>query len=682
MSNLSELLAKGSGLAQRGDLAGARAAFEQAARDHGSRAEPWINLSAIHGMQGNYAEAQRCARRAVELAPRSLQGWRNLANAAQSTGDLSLAAEALQRALNLPGCPADVSLELGLTLAQLGRHVEAEKPLRRYLAQHPWHREAVLTLARILAMRADPEAAALAEAYCRQNRSDTQALCRLGAIYLDLGRIQDAWRLCDQVMQETSGGTDALFFKAALLTFDGRYLEARDVYEQIDRQHPDQPAVRIMLANACLQSGDLDAAMAYARAVLAMHPRSLPALKILCNVLLARDPAAARAVLEQAQALAPEDPSVQVLHGRVLEFEGDKQGAWECVRTAIEGGFADPEAAAVAAALAPTIGKTDQAITLLEQIVARAGLSTTDRRTLHFALVKLYDKAKQYDRAFAHANIANRMKHAPHDHRVHLLEINRLKAVYASDAIGSLPRSRVRSTLPLFIVGMPRSGTSLLEQILACHSRVHARGETQDIGNLAATIPYYPDGVRNLSQDRLDALSSAYLERLRAMAPSALRVTDKLPGNYVYLGFISQIFPDARILHCRRDPRDVCLSNYFTEFATGHSNAYDLESLAQVYKAYEELMQHWKSVLPIPILDVPYEELVAEPRTWVERVLSFCGLEWEDACLDFHKSKRLVVTASYDQVRKPLYKSSVGRWKNYARHLEPVSRILGLPDET
>jgi hypothetical protein len=155
-----------------------------------------------------------------------------------------------------------------------------------------------------------------------------------------------------------------------------------------------------------------------------------------------------------------------------------------------------------------------------------------------------------------------------------------------------------------------------------------------------------------------------------------------MPGNYMYAGIISQVFPETRILNCRRDPRDICLSNFMVEFGLGHAYTYDLESLAQVYKTYQELMEHWKAVLPIPILDVRYEALIADPRTWVEKVLEFCGLEWEEACLDFHKSKRQVTTASYDQVRRPLYTSSVARWKNYARHLEPVSRILGLHDDS
>jgi hypothetical protein len=199
---------------------------------------------------------------------------------------------------------------------------------------------------------------------------------------------------------------------------------------------------------------------------------------------------------------------------------------------------------------------------------------------------------------------------------------------------------------------------------------------------LTTSISYYPDGVRNLTPEKFDAMAETYLQQLIAMAPSATRITNKMPSNYFHLGLISQVFPGARIINCRRDPRDICLSNFTTDFMVGHYFTYDLETLAIVCKDYQELMEHWKQVLPISILDVRYENLIADPQTLVAKVLDFCGLEWEDACLNFHKSDRQVVTASYDQVRKPLYNTSVGRWKNYERHLEPVSRILGLHDDS
>lgn len=685
MSNLSKLLAKGSASVRQGDIAGARATFEKAVRDHEHSAEPWISLSAVHGMQGNYPEALRCARKAVELAPHSVQGWANLGNAAKFSGDLSLAANAFQHARALPGCSSHVTLDLGLTLAELEKWSEAEQPLREYLVHHPGHRMATLMLGRALAQKGELQnAIAIAEDYCRQHPRDTYALSQLGIIYLESGQVEEAWRVCDLATSESPDENNTLVFKASLLMFDGRYAEARDVYErllQLQQAKPN-PELLVLLSQVCRQAGDQSSSIAYAREAVSLNPRSIPALATLSTGLLSINTAEARTLIEKAVTLAPNDPTVLSLKGRVLEFEGDKRGAWECVQAAIEAGSVDTYVAAVAADVAPAVGKSEEAIALLERLVDRPGVPTSERRILRFTLTSLCDKAKQYDRAFGHAVIANRLKNAWFNHNSHLAEINRLKTVYSKTAASSLPRSRIHSELPVFIVGMPRSGTSLLEQILSCHSKVHARGETTDIGSLVSKIPYYPDGVRNLTQEKLDALADAYIHNLRQIAPSAIRVTDKMPGNYMFVGVISQVFPGARILNCRRDPRDICLSNFMVEFGLGHAYTYDLESLAQVCKAYQEMMEHWKAVLPIPILDVRYEELVADPRTWVGKVLEFCGLEWEEACLDFHQSRRQVKTASYDQVRRPLYTSSVARWKNYVRHLEPVNRILDLHDDS
>lgn len=681
MSNLSKLLSRVNTRVQQGDLAGARTELEKAVRDHKRSAEPWISLAAIHGMGGNYSEALRCARKGVELAPNSLQGWVNLANAARSTGDLAQAVEAFQRAQTQPGCPPEVILELGLALAQLEKWPEAEQPLHEYCAHHPGHREATLTLGKALANQGKLEnAMTMVEAWCRKQPRDMRALTQLGLIYLAAGRAQEAWSACNQAAATSPDEPETMFLKGELLMFDGRYEEARGHYESlVERQRTNpHPQLFLLVSEACRQAGDLGAATAYARSAVELDRHNIHALATLSTRLLNTAPTEARTLMEQAVALAPHDPITMTLKGRILELEGDKQGAWESVHPVIETGDFGVTAASIAASVAPAVGKTDEVIALLERRAEYPKLSAGDQRTLRFTLAQLCDKAGRYEHAFAHAVTANRLKNAWHDADAYKVDNDRLKAVYSRTAADTLPRSRIDSELPVFIVGMPRSGTSLLEQILSCHSQVHARGETKDVGSLAAKIPYYPDGVRNLTPEKLDAMAEAYLQHLRQIAPSASRVTDKLPGNYRFVGIISQVFPEARIINCRRDPRDLCLSNFMIEFGDGLTYSYDLESLARACQEYQALMEHWKAALPIPVLDVRYEDLIADPRTWIEKILAFCDLEWEDACLDFHQSKRVMATASYDQVRQPLYKSSVARWKHYEQQLEPVSRILGL----
>jgi sulfotransferase family protein len=239
---------------------------------------------------------------------------------------------------------------------------------------------------------------------------------------------------------------------------------------------------------------------------------------------------------------------------------------------------------------------------------------------------------------------------------------------------------------PLFIVGMPRSGTSLVEQILASHPQVHGGGEL-DVMFKAATAAMqklsrqgwaeFPQYFNRLSLGTADELADIYLQPLIALNPAAQRITDKMPLNFLHVGLIALLFPQSRVIHCRRDPMDTCLSCFMTDFAAGNEFSYDLTALGHFHRQQERLMAHWKSVLDLPIFDVNYEQLVSDPQPQTRRLLEFAGLSWNDKCLRFHENDRFVNTASNEQVRRPMYKSSVQRWKNYEKHLIPLQAALG-----
>lgn len=231
---------------------------------------------------------------------------------------------------------------------------------------------------------------------------------------------------------------------------------------------------------------------------------------------------------------------------------------------------------------------------------------------------------------------------------------------------------------------MPRSGTTLVEHILASHSRVYGGGELSDLRRLAGGLNKlsptghdFPDGVADLGPKDLHRLGRTYWEAVRRRAPDAPHVTDKAPGNFRYLGLIHLMLPRARIIHCVRNPVDTCLSCYKLLFVSGQNFSYDLVELGRYHRLYTRLMDHWRAVMPGRILDVRYEDLVAAQERETRRLLEFCGLPWEDACLSFHTTRRLVKTASATQVRQPIYKSAVGSWKRYARHLGPLLESLG-----
>jgi tetratricopeptide (TPR) repeat protein len=305
--------------------------------------------------------------------------------------------------------------------------------------------------------------------------------------------------------------------------------------------------------------------------------------------------------------------------------------------------------------------------------------TTNERRSLHFALGKLYDSKKQYRKAFEHYRSGNELKHARYDPVEHVRKIDTIISTYSADMMAAMPRSGIRSERMVFVVGMPRSGTSLVEQVLSSHPDVFGAGELTYINQQTRTLDAsagYPQCVPKLTQQALTENARNYLERISELSPDALRVIDKMPGNFAYLGYIELLFPGARIIHCKRDPLDTCLSNYFQNFSSLLYYAYNLTNLGAFYKNYTRLMEHWQKAITLPMIEVQYEDMIADQEGGSRRIVEFCGLEWDEQCMNFHKADRYVATASYDQVRRPMYKSSVARWKNYEKYIGPLIDAL------
>jgi hypothetical protein len=236
------------------------------------------------------------------------------------------------------------------------------------------------------------------------------------------------------------------------------------------------------------------------------------------------------------------------------------------------------------------------------------------------------------------------------------------------------------SDLPVFVIGMPRSGTTLVEQILASHPDIHGAGELGTMGRLAAAIkpPGFPAAVCGLDAADRAAIGRRYLDRVRPLAAGRSRVVDKMPGNFVFAGLIRLALPRARIIHCRRDPVDTCLSCYQRLFLGEQGFTYDLGELGRFYRSYLRLMAHWRQMMPPDrFIEVDYEEVVDDVEGQARRLIDFCGLEWNESCLEFHRNERQVRTASVNQVRQPIYRGSVGRWRRHEAHLGPLLAALG-----
>jgi hypothetical protein len=269
------------------------------------------------------------------------------------------------------------------------------------------------------------------------------------------------------------------------------------------------------------------------------------------------------------------------------------------------------------------------------------------------------------------------------DPAVHAAYVDRLIATFTPAYFEQVRGFGLDTDVPIFVVGMMRSGTTLVEQILASHPLVYGAGERIELGLLASGLPRrlgvadeYPECVRHLDRATVQAVATTVLQGLQERSDGARHVVDKMPLNFLGLGLIATLFPKARIIHCQRDPVDTCLSCYLRNFAASFTFTYDLQHLGLYYRQYERLMAHWRAVLPLPIFELRYEELTAEPETHTRQLLAFCGLPWDERCLRFHETERPVRTASMLQVRQPMYRSAVGRWQRYEKHLSPLLAAL------
>jgi tetratricopeptide (TPR) repeat protein len=326
------------------------------------------------------------------------------------------------------------------------------------------------------------------------------------------------------------------------------------------------------------------------------------------------------------------------------------------------------------------------AVSTLEDLARHeAALDAVDRATLHFLLAKAYDEQRRTADAFAHLARANAIKRGtiPYDEARELGRMRAIAAAFPPERIAALRGSGCPSPLPVFVVGMPRSGTTLVEQILASHLEVRGAGELTALPDLVAhglAGADFPSGFAAVTAAQLHQLGEAYVARLAAIAPGARRIVDKLPYNFLNAGLIHLALPAARIIHFRRDALDTCFSCFQQSFAGDVGFAYDQGELGRYYKAYETLMAHWRRTLPEgAMLEVQYEELVGNLPGTARRIVEYCGLAWDEQCVDFHKNPRAVATASLYQVRQPLYRSAVGRAKSYYEHLAPLREALEQP---
>lgn len=472
---------------------------------------------------------------------------------------------------------------------------------------------------------------------------------------------------------------------ADTLARQGRAAAAAEVYRKLLRAQPDCMPAHARLALLSLGLRGYEEAGLHFRAVLASYPGDVSALVGL-GYALQHQWHWQESARWYREALDVSPDCVQALLGLCvcLRAEGRMQEARECVERALAIDPACTDAYHLLSSL-HCVGADDPLYARCEALQANVSTLAPARQARYwFALGRLREDIRDYDAAFAAYATGNRI-------RASLMVLDesdeepwlaRIRVVFDAPRLAAHPCVTSQDRVPVFVVGMPRSGTTLIEQILASHPQVHGAGEVSDLRDvLAARLGEDPNGwdvrVESLSGEDLRALGDAYIERVWRDVPEATHIVNKVPLNYRHLGWIRMILPQARIVHACRDPMDSCFSCFTHLFeADNLAYTYDLATLGRYYDRYARLMQHWHAVLPDAILDVHYEETVADTEAQVRRMLEWLGLTWDPRCLGFHHTRRFVATASVTQVRRPIYSSSVARWQHFESHLGSLRELV------
>jgi tetratricopeptide (TPR) repeat protein len=621
-ANLGEILR------QSGKLDEASEALEEAIKLDPNNAQALNNLGIIQYEKRDFAKAVEYYRQALALNANMAEALNNLGNALRMTGDIDGAMHAYQEALTQRAVYPEVYNNLGTLLQQDRKLEEAEHALRKAIQQNPQYVEAHNNLAQLLfAQKNEVEALRVLGEALKFAPTNVQTLLLTSKIQLKRNNLQAAEQAARLALKEESENPEALTILGQVLHETDRYDEALDVLDRALTKAPENPEALNFYGVALKSVGRLDEAREYILKALKLNDAMYGAYANLNDL-------------------------VDFSEGIGEELFNRMDAIFESVQ--------NQEA---------------------DQFLA-----------LHFAYAKALDDRGQHEKALDHYIIGGRMKRGQLEYKEDETHgfFDAIRAVFPKEAFENRKYDGLDDDRPVFIVGMPRSGSTLVEQILSSHPDVYGAGEVKYLARALGqlrdrfpSLPKYPDMMAKITPAQLDITAKNYQQALAQGAGGAKRITDKLLTNYFFLGLINLLFPKAKVIHTQRNPVDTCLSGFTKLFKDDMPHSYDLAELGRYYAKYRELMEHWEQVLPEGFLTtVVYEDVVADTEKEAKRLIEFLGLPWDDKCVDFHKSDRPVKTASVAQVRKPIYKTSVERWRKYGQGLQPLVDAVGWKAES
>lgn len=644
-------------LKETGRLAEAVQAYDKVIRLKPDYAIAYSNRGVALQELGKLKEAMASCDKAIRFDPDYAQAYCNRGVTQQALGKRQEAVQDYDKAIRLKPDYAEAYCNRGVALQGLGQPEEAVQAFDGAIQLNPNYAVAYCNRGVTLQMLGQQEEAVQAfDKAIQLNPDYVVAYCNYGIALQELGRSNEALAAYDKAIQLKPDYAEAYFNRGVTLQGLERPKEALQAYDRAIHLEPDYADAYCNRGASLEYLGQLEKAVVWWEKAIQLKPDSPKAFLNCGNV-----------ALKLGRLKEATEHYIKAIH-----LDPDYAQAYQCLGNLKKYKSNDPQ------------------IEQMKNLYERSGPDGKDRVRLCFALAKAYDDLCDLDKSFSYLQEGNRLRYNEMNYNIgdDKRMITKIMEIFSA---GSLARNVApdgnSSKHPFFIVGMPRSGTTLVEQILASHSQVYGAGELKTMGSLVhpilSNLLDQNDSQENskISEDEISNVRDGYLEALAVLNIGEKIITDKMPLNFLNIGFILSTFPEAKIIHLNRDPRATCWSIYKHYFSSkGHGYAYNMATLAEFYGLYIELMSFWRERFPECVYDLHYENLTENQEEETHKLLQFCDLEWEEQCLDFHKTDRTVKTASNVQVRKKMYRGSSEAWRKYEQHLQPLINELGYRD--
>jgi len=512
----------------------------------------------------------------------------------------------------------------------------------------------------------------------------------LAGSHIALGELKQAENHINESLKLNPSSAEAYVALANIRLSENNFNASTENINKALKINPDLSDAHLVLGKISQKNNDFKESVLHLEKSIKLNPKSEDALYTMGSSLVNLARTDNKQCLDDAisyfqKAIRQRANYTEALAGLALayDYNGEPDKAINIITPLLEKKTMNATLAVVFSHVCNRNDRCSEAREYINEILKQEKLSTEARKTLYMDSGKMLDKMGLYNEAFEHYKAGNDLESNEYNNASHITFVDNLISTFSTAFFKETPVAQNKDNRPVFIIGMPRSGTSLTEQILCAHSQIFGAGELSLLDQLISKVPNdlnikkkFPESFEYLKQDIVNAISEGYLSHLSELSSNAKRITDKMPFNYYFLGVIQIMFPDARIIHCKRNPMDTCMSIYFQGFSEKHAYASNLHNIGTNYLQYERLMKHWKQVITLPVYELNYEDLVSNQGETIRDLLEFCGLDWEEDCLNFYQLKRAVNTPSYDQVSKPLYTHSINRWKNYEAHLGELKNAL------